>query len=263
MSDNFGKTDIESVLSSIRRLVSDAPADDVPAGTSVAERLVLTQEQRIDVPAKPPKQSVGESLGVLVLDDDDRRTDSGGPPRTTTELEARVAQLETALQEPVQPEETPAPKVQFTPVDNAIDPLVLGAGLWGVTNEAASEEGTIEHAVASVVEDAPQDDLPVTASADEWIGAPSTAVVDDPSIPFDGDDLVEAAVEDTADEALSVGALAPLAASGLIAEEDLRDMVSDIIRQELRGSLGVQMTHNMRKMVRREIFRIMASNSLK
>ncbi|WP_258087685.1 hypothetical protein, partial [Xenorhabdus bovienii] len=48
----------------------------------------------------------------------------------------------------------------------------------------------------------------------------------------------------------------------LLDEEMLRDMVSDIVRQELQGALGERITRNVRKLVRREIHRALASREL-
>jgi hypothetical protein len=45
-------------------------------------------------------------------------------------------------------------------------------------------------------------------------------------------------------------------------EEALRDMVSEIVRQELQGPLGERITRNVRKLVRREIYRALAANEL-
>ena len=42
---------------------------------------------------------------------------------------------------------------------------------------------------------------------------------------------------------------------GLIDEAVLRDMVAQLVREELRGSLGERITQNVRKLVRREIQR--------
>lgn len=42
-------------------------------------------------------------------------------------------------------------------------------------------------------------------------------------------------------------------------EDKLRDLVADVVRQELRGALGERITRNMRKMVRREIYRTVSS----
>lgn len=42
-------------------------------------------------------------------------------------------------------------------------------------------------------------------------------------------------------------------------EETLRDMVAEIVRQELQGALGERITRNVRKLVRREIHRALTS----
>lgn len=45
----------------------------------------------------------------------------------------------------------------------------------------------------------------------------------------------------------------------LIDEETLRDMVAMLVREELQGALGERITRNVRKLVRREIHRVLAS----
>lgn len=56
---------------------------------------------------------------------------------------------------------------------------------------------------------------------------------------------------------------APLAIEEAMLDEDaLRDMVSEIVRQELQGALGERITRNVRKLVRREIHRALASQEL-
>lgn len=49
----------------------------------------------------------------------------------------------------------------------------------------------------------------------------------------------------------------------LIDEDMLRDVVSSIVREELKGALGERITRNVRKLVRREIHRALASHDLK
>ncbi len=44
-----------------------------------------------------------------------------------------------------------------------------------------------------------------------------------------------------------------------IDEDMLRDMVAEIVRQELQGALGERITRNVRKLVRREIHRVLMS----
>ena len=45
--------------------------------------------------------------------------------------------------------------------------------------------------------------------------------------------------------------------------ETLRDMVTEIIRDELRGTLGERITRNLRVLVRREIERVLIAEGLK
>lgn len=55
----------------------------------------------------------------------------------------------------------------------------------------------------------------------------------------------------------------PLADGGDTLDEDaLRDLVADIVRQELQGALGERITRNVRKLVRREIHRALDSQGL-
>ena len=51
-------------------------------------------------------------------------------------------------------------------------------------------------------------------------------------------------------------------AASLLDEDTLRDMVSDIVREELQGALGERITRNVRKLVRREIQRALTAQDL-
>jgi hypothetical protein len=48
----------------------------------------------------------------------------------------------------------------------------------------------------------------------------------------------------------------------ILDEETLREMVAEIVRQELQGALGERITRNVRKLVRREIHRAMTSHEM-
>ncbi len=48
----------------------------------------------------------------------------------------------------------------------------------------------------------------------------------------------------------------------ILDEEALRDMVAEIVREELQGALGERITRNVRKLVRREIQRALAAHDL-
>lgn len=65
------------------------------------------------------------------------------------------------------------------------------------------------------------------------------------------------AQEDAEDE--QAGGIDIAESATLIDEDALRDMVAEIVRQELQGELGQKVTRNIRKLVRREIRRALAS----
>ena len=67
--------------------------------------------------------------------------------------------------------------------------------------------------------------------------------------------LTRGATEEVAMEALS-------SAEEFLDEDALRELVSDIVREELQGVLGERITRNVRKLVRREIQRALASQEL-
>lgn len=74
------------------------------------------------------------------------------------------------------------------------------------------------------------------------------------------DEVEELEVADDADEEPEVQVFA--ADEDVLDEEALREMVADIVRQELQGTLGERITRNVRKLVRREIHRALASHNL-
>ncbi len=93
----------------------------------------------------------------------------------------------------------------------------------------------------------------------------------DPVSPLPWDELERDAAEPDDDDvqAGSAGdANEPAGAGGwyseesLIDEDALRDLVGEIVRQELQGALGERITRNVRKLVRREIHRALMSQGL-
>jgi hypothetical protein len=50
--------------------------------------------------------------------------------------------------------------------------------------------------------------------------------------------------------------------AAILDEESLRELVADIVRQELQGALGERITRNVRKLVRREIHRALTAQEL-
>ncbi|MEM9579598.1 MAG: hypothetical protein AAF891_02845 [Pseudomonadota bacterium] len=110
-------------------------------------------------------------------------------------------------------------------------------------------------------------DVPTADAADlpDPAKASQSADIDAQSAAFDAGHA--AAVQDINDEIVHVAATTlpqdlDSEAAPLIDEDVLRDMVAEIVRQELQGPLGERITRNVRKLVRREIYRAMAANEL-
>jgi hypothetical protein len=81
-----------------------------------------------------------------------------------------------------------------------------------------------------------------------------------PAAPAPITDLLD---EDLADDdwpaTLSATGTAVLQEDSVIDEETLRRLVIEIVREELQGTLGERITRNVRKLVRREIYRVLSS----
>lgn len=90
----------------------------------------------------------------------------------------------------------------------------------------------------------------------------------EPAEPVDDSalDALEAELEEEFVEDVEAAVMPDLAGivdeAMVIDEESLREMVADIVRQELQGALGERITRNVRKLVRREIHRALAAHDL-
>ncbi|MGC0222765.1 hypothetical protein [Pseudooceanicola nitratireducens] len=106
---------------------------------------------------------------------------------------------------------------------------------------------------------------PVSDSAVEPAqSAPETVDAETPTSAEPVTDWQDVADQDALDqEALATADREALTEEPVLLDEDmLRDMVSEIVRQELQGALGERITRNVRKLVRREIHRALASYNI-
>ncbi|TCK99463.1 hypothetical protein BXY66_3967 [Shimia isoporae] len=103
---------------------------------------------------------------------------------------------------------------------------------------------------------------------EEWSPEPETSHAEmSTEAPFDAiGDTIEAQVHEDVLEGAAATVTADLGEAldepAVIDEEALREMVADIVRQELQGALGERITRNVRKLVRREIHRALAAHDL-
>ncbi len=80
--------------------------------------------------------------------------------------------------------------------------------------------------------------------------------------PLQGEAAIDSDAEAGSDSDEAEGAEFWMADDAVLDEEALRDMVAEIVRQELQGALGERITRNVRKLVRREIHRALLSQGL-
>ncbi|PRZ48927.1 hypothetical protein [Tritonibacter scottomollicae] len=201
-----------------------------------------------DAPWRDPEAKLFDSLA-----DAETGTETGA--ETNTE-----AQVTDAVQDP-------APKAQDTPREQSARVAAVVRRIAELetagrnTDEAAADRnGTavpdlneddieaVPHSGPSVEtiqwEDHQQDDV----AADSFVSAREPAEDEIGAV-------ARGATEEVAMEALS-------SAEDFLDEDALRALVSDIVREELQGPLGERITRNVRKLVRREIQRALASQEL-
>jgi hypothetical protein len=218
MVDRLTNVEIEDILSSIRRLVSEEAR---PPLVRQPPKLVLTEADRVDI---SPQRLAPEDM-----------------------LEARISELEALLGVPggtFEPDEgdpfppVPASPASATPALEAARPVAPVRASPVPTARAAEPEVPEPRPPEP---EAPESEAPEPeviaaagepAQADDWIDAP----------PHEADRI---------DDGMDV-----------IDEHLLREMVRDILRDELQGALGERITRNVRKLVRAEIARALSSRDL-
>jgi len=264
MSDPMTNTEVEDVLSSIRRLVSDEKTP-VPDSKPSENKLVLTPSLRVmDDPAEQN-----------ALSNDYVDTDAGAqeePKGETAQPGSRVA----APQENITDTEEPGGRVDLSDPENPAN--AQGPNPENSEHRGEQIVGTATPPSDSIAEKIAILEKLIAARADQW--EPDEAGTD----PYAGTQapaLVWEETEEPEDHAAHQDAPAdigtntpatdaeadeqkPVDAYGddVLDEEALRGFVSAIVRSELQGQLGERITRNVRKLVRREIHRALSAQDM-
>ncbi|NVO23904.1 hypothetical protein [Donghicola mangrovi] len=242
MSEPNTNVDIEDVLTSIRRLVSEEAHDVVlekvkPHGA--ADRLVLTPALRI---AEPPVQVAEPEEVVITTVEAAPEVDEA--PFVEVDPETEITDLDFTA-EPEEIEFAEVEEVEVAPLRRPADNLPidqkiseLSAAFDRAKAEYEPEEGDVFGGIASPLpwaETHPSDQLSGKAAGEG---------------PLDDDAFDEDDASDSDDEV------------PMFDQEVLRAMVAQIVREELQGELGERITRNVRKLIRREINRALAIQDL-
>ena len=288
MSDPVTNIEIEDVLSSIRRLVSeDDRGDAVEADAQtddemVAERFVLTPALRVAEPVADREVPVesGAGAGEATEDENDledvRETFAEvvtGEPAPQDSVEEAVAETEDvtetadldltdAVDAFVAEEAERAADAAVT--DISLDEKLAEAAVFVAPREVTDLESKIAELEAAVGES--DDDWETEEPADEsvtlsqeWEDVETLSDLDVQPLTLETTSTDEASAQSAAVDEDEPDLAAIFGDDSVIDEDMLRDMVSDIVRQELQGVLGEGITRNVRKLVRREIQRVLAS----
>jgi len=259
MADKVADAENQDVLSSIRRLVSDDPAPGSGAHSDRAgkERLLLTPALRVLPKDEQPAEEHVPILPVGKSGDEAQSAPAQGS------LEATVATLETAVEgdaafEPdggeastvldyppsliqgaMAGEDGPRRRLHFGPAPDRGDPAPIG---------------TIE---AADLSPAPQGSRPLDRVGNLRLVPQAEDLGEHAEPEPEAEAGEEIAIARSEAEDLT-GAVSGDEGQGdidevLLDEDDLRSMVAQMVREELQGTLGAQITGNIRKLIRREI----------
>jgi cell pole-organizing protein PopZ len=214
------------VLSSIRRLVSEHPEN--AQGASGRGKLMLTPAQRVgDANDRPgPAPANAPKPEPTASDAEDRPG-----AQETYSLEQRIAELEEAIA---------ASAGEWEP-----DGSETGAG--GLPSDMPPVFSTVAPA-NDPANDRPRDRAWTNAQP-EPDAAPATEPRPGARTEAPATESPASMFEDDREETV-------------LDEEMLRDLVAELVREELQGALGERITRNVRKLVRAEVQRALATRDL-
>lgn len=251
MSDSVVNTGSQDVLSSVKRLVTEDTHEEsefifIPSAPAPKPgRLVLTDALRVSDEPLTTEKPAPLKLMPQHSARDDAPADAANEPASPAEpmrLQPRDVVRQGDVAASVQTPDA-APKRDLAGSLSAkIEALEAAIARtedqWEPDGESDDDySGTKTKAVEWPVD---------TASAQSAIATPK----DEPVATFIRDPAVKEGTTSGPDEPLN------------LSQDELRDLVAQIVREELQGALGERITRNLRKMVRREIARVVTEQSV-
>lgn len=240
-------------------------SDDAPEQSDFADDIADDDEQHLDAPSAEQDQDNDDTLSFTEETSGDisvSEPEVDSPAEGRSRLETTIAELEAAITG--QQDEWEPDGSEATPVmDWATDPA---EATFLSTRQAAN---TDEIEDAQEVEDAEdqttKEPLVLRASpvveetSDDEISPEPEQLSEQADIVEDLSDDLDRSEPGALDGELEETLTAYLEEDEILDEETLRNLVVEIVRQELQGTLGERITRNVRKLVRREIYRVLSS----
>ncbi|WP_068302906.1 hypothetical protein [Pararhodobacter sp. CCB-MM2] len=279
MSDPMSNREIEDVLTSIRRLVAQEGDRSGEAPRTGGTRLVLTEAQRVAAdqgdggpqgltnPASAEGAPQAEApvltgaTGPMILQPANATavdtSEVSIPAPDFGKLEATIAELEAAVS-------ATGADFEGGPADESPKPSNVTElyGRLSFTHRKAEVQPQPEPVAEAAPEPAPVADLPdpVIEVDDTPVAVAEATTAIEPVAEVDQAPLVaepEAAGPVAAPAAMAADPESMIAEEvfedTVLDEEALRELISQIVREELRGALGERITQQVRKLVRSEI----------
>ncbi len=288
MSDETSRSGYDDVLSSVRRIVSneiDTALDDPSGKLLLTPALRVADAEEAGSPATADRdfptleERIAELEASVVAEPSDWEPD-GSEDQTAHRPNGMVLPLHPEIEDP----ESPAASDETFSAEGAIDAPIED------TDEAVAPAEEPE--VSEPSEDAASPDMPDVPPSEPVAGAETTAEaapLDDAALnAVSADDQagIIDVIDETMDEDASTPEVVPPLATfrhrvskpieplqdtsdtsleddtTLLDEAALRDLVAEVVREELQGGLGERITRNVRKLVRAEIQRAFAARDL-
>lgn len=277
MADSGNNQSIEDVLSSIRRLVAEEGSDVISESPrrsiSLAaakpavdddepEKLVLTPQLRVTEPEDPYQMiraltDAADAEVAVSGDVDEFEAD----PSIDAALElpedehVQEGSEEEEVTEAYAEDQDYDPAAAMMELASALPDTTLGDAASAIEDSILADEATPEESAADSEEHSSMEMPADLVQPDDAVNSEDDPASDMTSgaIPFPKPEPEQ--VEP------NVGESAPATPSLVdeIEEDALRDLITEIVREELSGHLGERITRNVRKLVRREIRQMMAS----
>jgi cell pole-organizing protein PopZ len=256
MTERMTSVEIEDVLSSIRRLVTQDLRPKPPAGD---DKLLLTPALRVVPPADVAEPTVDAGDDAPFMD-----IGAAEPVFVRHAVRQDLAGAVTSIGAEVsadgyEPETGEIGPADAMPVPEWPDSSWVAPDIISEVDEAEVVALPEEPHGWAQTDHAAEPDLPEDSAAAHLFDGDDDDLVADPHTIDPAGDDAEAAARAALDEDENAGDDAGLTA---LDESMLRDIVRDILREELHGALGERITRNVRKLVRAEINRAMTARDL-
>ncbi|MBN2906346.1 MAG: hypothetical protein JXJ18_06540 [Rhodobacteraceae bacterium] len=282
MSESNNLREIEDVLSSIRRLVSEEVDVSERSAPVTGEVFLLSPALRV---ARGGDQALRPEPGIPAAETMDRPA------------EPQLAEVAPAQDEPEQDAPPAAPEVDAMASESradadagireAVDPSAAKVDTFVLTaqiNASAPDPETDEEDDGSLEQRIAKLEAAVAGCDDDWepdgsegSQSPETWTLGTVRPPEpDGPGAVKPADASSSEAETKADMQGPDAVAqdevaaeceeseetAILDEHMLRDLISDIVREELQGPLGERISRNVRKLVQREINRALAKRDL-